>query len=218
MWPAFWFLGANLATDGWPICGEIDVTEMFGGTSPLPNGDATILQSIHYYSNFSMLPNHEDHASTFYSTPGNVSFHSAFHVFWLEWNATNIVMGVDNLTVTNYILDANRTAFIQKNFVMIFSLAVGGTTPGPPDKTTVFPNQYCIDWVRAYNYTGCPPTTQSTNPSSTNPSTTQSTTTTTSQTTQTSSPNTSLGNSVFTDVYHRLLIFVILVFLYIKMN
>src|SRR5678815_1955174 len=30
MWPAFWLLGANAATVGWPDCGEIDIMESRG--------------------------------------------------------------------------------------------------------------------------------------------------------------------------------------------
>ncbi|HEX9102249.1 MAG TPA: glycoside hydrolase family 16 protein, partial [Polyangia bacterium] len=27
MWPAFWLLGNNVSTVGWPACGEIDIVE-----------------------------------------------------------------------------------------------------------------------------------------------------------------------------------------------
>ena len=31
IWPAFWMLGDNITTVGWPKCGEIDIMEMIGG-------------------------------------------------------------------------------------------------------------------------------------------------------------------------------------------
>src|SRR5687767_13975462 len=31
IWPAFWMLGSNITTVGWPKCGEIDILEMIGG-------------------------------------------------------------------------------------------------------------------------------------------------------------------------------------------
>ena len=33
MWPAFWMLGENIDTVGYPTCGEIDIMEMAGGIS-----------------------------------------------------------------------------------------------------------------------------------------------------------------------------------------
>ncbi len=33
LWPAFWMLGENISSIGWPACGEIDIMEMIGGTN-----------------------------------------------------------------------------------------------------------------------------------------------------------------------------------------
>lgn len=33
MWPAFWMLGTNIGTVGWPECGEIDIMEWVGNDS-----------------------------------------------------------------------------------------------------------------------------------------------------------------------------------------
>lgn len=33
-WPAFWFLGTDELTTGWPACGEIDMVEAYPGPSP----------------------------------------------------------------------------------------------------------------------------------------------------------------------------------------
>src|ERR1017187_5134708 len=30
VWPAFWMLGENFGTVGWPACGEVDIMENFG--------------------------------------------------------------------------------------------------------------------------------------------------------------------------------------------
>lgn len=32
LWPAFWTLGSNIESVPWPLCGEIDILELFGVT------------------------------------------------------------------------------------------------------------------------------------------------------------------------------------------
>ena len=39
MWPAFWTLGDNIGTVGWPGCGEIDIMEHVNN---IPNNVGTI--------------------------------------------------------------------------------------------------------------------------------------------------------------------------------
>ena len=41
IWPAFWMLGANIGSAGWPLCGEIDIMENIGS---LPS---TLYGTIH---------------------------------------------------------------------------------------------------------------------------------------------------------------------------
>ena len=38
----------------------------------------------------------------------------------------------------------------QKPFFILLNLAVGGSWPGPPDTSTVFPQTLAVDWVRVY--------------------------------------------------------------------
>ncbi len=35
MWPAFWLLGDNISSVGWPKCGEIDIMEKMSAKSPV---------------------------------------------------------------------------------------------------------------------------------------------------------------------------------------
>ncbi len=72
-WPAFWLLGDNFSTVGWPNCGEIDVMEEMGSLESKIHG------SIHGpgYSGRHAL------SSSYVLPSGN--FHDSFHVFALEW-------------------------------------------------------------------------------------------------------------------------------------
>ena len=38
IWPAFWLLGSNIETVGWPQCGEIDIMEYRGQQPNLIHG------------------------------------------------------------------------------------------------------------------------------------------------------------------------------------
>src|SRR5437870_8184827 len=38
IWPAFWMLGSNIDTAGWPNCGEIDIMENIGREPSIVHG------------------------------------------------------------------------------------------------------------------------------------------------------------------------------------
>ena len=42
IWPAFWMLGANIDSVGWPTCGEMDIMENIGKTSDQGTEHGTI--------------------------------------------------------------------------------------------------------------------------------------------------------------------------------
>jgi beta-glucanase (GH16 family) len=62
MWPAFWTLGNNIATIGWPACGELDVMEHIDGRNPPLNGSPApydwVQSSIHGTGLNGGQPNH----------------------------------------------------------------------------------------------------------------------------------------------------------------
>ena len=73
IWPAFWMMGADLATVGWPRCGEIDIMENIGKEA------ATVHATIHGpgYSG-------ADSIGDAYTMPGGAPVADAFHVFAAE--------------------------------------------------------------------------------------------------------------------------------------
>ena len=121
MWAAFWMLGANFSTVGWPECGEIDIMEMVGGT----NGDNTLPSGI---------------------------LADDFHVFAVEWNEQKITAFIDDIQYFEIDITPAELSEFHNNFFIILNLAVGGTWPGPPDATTVFPQTMEVDYVRVYQF------------------------------------------------------------------
>ena len=140
IWPALWMLGANITTVDWPACGEIDIMEMIGGGS----GDKTVYGTAHW-----------DNAGQHASAGGNKQlstgiFNDAFHVFSIVWTASSIKWYIDD--VEYYVIDTTPAglAAFQKDFFLIFNVAVGGDWPGSPDGTTVFPQRMIVDYVRVF--------------------------------------------------------------------
>ena len=142
MWPAFWMLGADIGTVGWPACGEIDVMENVGFEP------STVHGSIH-------APQGSGHgsATAAYALPAGQRFADDFHVFAVEWSPGEVRFLVDGTaygTRTPTDLPAGTRWVFDHPFFVILNVAVGGTWPGPPDATTVFPQRMLVDYVRVY--------------------------------------------------------------------
>ncbi|MEU2628482.1 family 16 glycosylhydrolase [Kitasatospora sp. NPDC007106] len=140
VWPAFWMLGNDLGSAGWPNSGEIDVMENIGRE---PN---SVHGTIHGpgYSGAGGL-------GAAYSLPGGKAFADDFHVFSVDWSPNSIVWSVDGTpyeTRTPADTHGNKWVFDHPFFV-ILNLAVGGDWPGSPDGSTAFPQTMVVDYVRA---------------------------------------------------------------------
>jgi beta-glucanase (GH16 family) len=86
-----------------------------------------------------------------YTLPGGARFSDDFHVFAIDWSSGTIVFSVDGVsyqTVTRSSLPANSQWVFDAPFFLLLNVAVGGTFPGSPDATTVFPQQMVVDYVR----------------------------------------------------------------------
>lgn len=142
LWPAFWLLGDNIGSVGWPQCGEIDVMENIG---PEP---FTVHGSIHGpgFSGANGL-------NAPFTLPHEWRVADAYHVFAIEWEPNVIRFYVDGVlyaTRTPADLPAKGHWVFDHPFFIILNLAVGGDWPGPPDSTTNFPAAMLVDYVRVY--------------------------------------------------------------------
>ncbi len=139
MWPAFWLLGADISSRGWPACGEIDIMENIGREPTAVRG------TIHG-------PGYcgDDGVWADYFLPEG-RFADDFHVFALEWEPGQMRWYVDgNLFSTRTPQDVGGEWVFEHPFFLILNLAVGGHWPGYPDETTVFPQQLLVDYVRVF--------------------------------------------------------------------
>jgi len=150
IWPAFWMLGNNITTAGvgWPKCGEIDIMEMIGGTPSNNGGDRRVFGTGHWYQD-ATTPHASFGSSTAIST-GQLS--DDFHIFSIIWDAYKIEWYFDGIKYSTLSLISPTVVknTFQAPFFIILNIAVGGTWPGNPDGTTVFPQTMEIDYVRVY--------------------------------------------------------------------
>jgi beta-glucanase (GH16 family) len=143
MWPAFWMLGNNITTAGWPASGEIDIMENIG------KEPGTVHGSLHGPGTTSRTSD----ATAPFSLPAGQNFADAFHLYAVEWEPGVVRFYVDSnlyATFTQSQWPAGGTWVFDHPFFLLLNVAVGGTWPGSPDNTTVFPQQMLVDYVRVY--------------------------------------------------------------------
>jgi beta-glucanase (GH16 family) len=152
IWPAFWALGDNIGSVGWPQSGEIDIMEQIGREPSTNHG------SLHGpgYSGGNPL-------TGTYNLPSG-AFADAFHTFAADWSPAGISFSVDgNVYERQTPADTRGNQWVFDHpFFLILNLAVGGSFPGSPDGSTQFPQQLTVDYVHVFAPDGgtTPPTTQ----------------------------------------------------------
>jgi beta-glucanase (GH16 family) len=143
-WPAIWMMGTDVATVGWPACGEIDIMENVGYEPD------TIYATVH--------------------TPGSVNDpgkvvkgghiviadpFADFHVYAVEWHADRLDFFVDDEKYFTYKKDARYPDYwrFDKPFYVLLNTAVGGNWGGAKGiDDAIFPLKYYIDYVRYYEW------------------------------------------------------------------
>ena len=143
MWPAFWMLGKDITTAGWPTCGEIDIMENIG------KEPGTVHGSLHGPSTTTRTSD----ATSIFTLPAGQAFADDFHLFAVEWERGVVRFYVDSnlyATFTESQWPAGGTLVFDHSFFIILNVAVGGNWPGSPDSSTVFPRHLLVDYVRVY--------------------------------------------------------------------
>jgi beta-glucanase (GH16 family) len=137
LWPAFWMLGANIGSVGWPACGEIDIMEQV-------NADSRTYGTAHWDSN-----GHAQYGQ-------NIAMSAnTYHVFSVEWTPTYIRWFMDGtkyneMNITN---GTGGTEEFQRPFFLLLNLAVAGDWPGQTVDESKLPATMNVDYVRVYQLT-----------------------------------------------------------------
>jgi beta-glucanase (GH16 family) len=149
LWPAFWMLGDDIYTKGWPEAGEIDVMETIGSLPSELNGTVHAPQGA--WNGSADVDGHEWTQGEIYNNPTSLS--DAFHVYAVEWKPASIELSIDGrvyFTINKAQMPAGgRWTFDHPNHLLL-NLAVGGEWPGSPTGATPFPSTMLVDYVRVY--------------------------------------------------------------------
>jgi len=134
MWPAFWLLGSNIDSVGWPMCGEIDIMEHI-------NHEDQIHGTMHWDNNgWHMLTA---------TKPIDVT---KWHNYEVQWGPNEIRWYVDGVKYqTRTLTFAPRSELRNHKFFILLNVAVGGNWPGPPNPAE-YPREMQVDFVRVFKW------------------------------------------------------------------
>lgn len=150
LWPAFWLLGVDISSVGWPASGEIDIMENVPGDVPGGLGVDTIKATLHGPGYWGV---HGCGLTT--KLPGGGRVDDGFHVYGASWSPNQVDFYVDHADkpffhASRAGIPKDGTWVFDKPFYLIMNLAVGGSWPKSPNEKTPNPARMLVDYVRVY--------------------------------------------------------------------
>lgn len=155
LWPAFWMMGDDIDSKGWPNCGEIDILEM-GSSAGIRNDcqDRLLNGACHWGE-----PDHRYYSYDFMN--GYSLQDGRFHTFTCIWDEDQISMYVDQEEgkETQPYFEMKIKDFgdgeFRKDCFILLNLAVGGNFTGIWDIGEITalsdgPAEMEVDYVRVY--------------------------------------------------------------------
>ncbi len=135
-WPAFWMLGNNIGSVGWPTCGEVDIAEEC-------NGQWQNHQSLH-------MPGWNP---TLVTSPNSAT--TTYHTYGANWQPGYVAFYVDGSFTGQFSRGGGGTwEFDNQTMYVLLNLAVGGSgtpfTGTGPDGSTQGTGYFDVDYVRQY--------------------------------------------------------------------
>ena len=144
LWPAFWLLGADIDTDPWPGCGEIDIMEMGHADGIAASTQDRLFNGAAHWG----LMDESGHPQSagFRTAPYSLQ-DGTYHLFTMFWDADSIRMYLDldrfpgaepyfTMDISGD-ADPETGGSFHHDFYVIFNLAVGGTYTGLFDPSQI---------------------------------------------------------------------------------
>lgn len=150
VWPAFWMMGNDINSVGWPNCGEIDIMEH-------RNAETQMISTLHWNPNASGSYAHEYYGSELNGQFGYFSSMDDWHTYAVEWYEDCMKFYLDgNCYETITLTDAMKEEFHKPHFILL-NLAIGSTSTPFTLYTTVTDSwtesSMYVDYVRLYQGT-----------------------------------------------------------------
>lgn len=152
LWPAYWLYPQNrdwlmectmrdaiakgqesMIPEFRPWYTEIDIMEVLGD-------QPSVFYATFHYDSFK---GERKNSSGKYTAP--FSFADDFHLFVLDWEPESIRWYIDGKLVHRVTANVPHTPHF-----LIINTAIGGSWPGEPNETTVFPQYHDIDYIKIY--------------------------------------------------------------------
>jgi beta-glucanase (GH16 family) len=151
LWPAFWMLGTDIGSVGWPQCGEQDIMEWVNSYGP-----STTSSTLHGpgYSGGGGI------GGSFTFPNGGRVDDGGFHTYGVIWSPNRMDFYRDNVngpffTVTPASIPGGTQWVFNHPFFLILNLAIGGGGfPGNTNASTPNPALLLVDYVRVYQASG----------------------------------------------------------------
>ena len=171
VWPAFWMMGENITSYGWPDCGEMDIMEQMCTSDP--NTWNTTLSTMHWDGTG---VNTGGYSHAMYGLQKNVGeqLGNVYRIYGLEWTPNSIIGYIADengnnrsnffeMAIGQATTDADGINAFHKEHFILLNMALGGSYTG----NTIDPNfssaTMLVDWVRIYQDKVAYPTSTLTN-------------------------------------------------------
>jgi beta-glucanase (GH16 family) len=137
-WNAFWTLGSNIDTKGWPLCGELDVTELIGREP----------RSVLGYSHGPVTWG-GGRGSTIQA---DQDWSSDYHTYAIDWLPDQVNWYMDGVKYGS-VSKIDRDWVFDKEMYVILNLAMGGNLGGEID-ANLNESTMKVDYVRFSSING----------------------------------------------------------------
>ncbi|WP_405328284.1 glycoside hydrolase family 16 protein [Fibrobacter sp.] len=141
IWPAFWMLGENFDTVGWPACGEIDIIEAVNSENKI--------YGTNHWANGAEYATYGNNTGNYRDKKYELDI-TQFHTYKFTWDEKYIRMFVDDFMYHEILIEDNTgdTEEFHKPFFFLLNVAVAGNWPGFEVDDSQFPNEMLVDYIR----------------------------------------------------------------------